>query len=409
MAIFEYKGRDNSGNLISGDMEGGSANTIASSLLSTGITPINIEEKVEQKTVTAQVADLLKSKKPPDISEMVMFSRQMYALLRTGIPINQAIGGIVRSVRNEYFAEVLRELQVDLESGQEMSTSIKQYPRIFPPLFVAMVGVGENTGRLDEAFLQISHYMEYDKETRMQIKSALRYPTFVIIAISIAIAVINIFVIPAFAKIFESADAELPLATQILMMTSNFFVSYWPIILVTLVVSTWGVKAWVKTKSGRYRWDKTKLKLPLVGDIILRATLARFARSFAMSVGAGVPLTKALTVVAKAVDNHFVGEKVKDICNSVERGGTLTQSASETELFTPLVLQMLSVGEDTGIVDEMMLEVAGFYEREVEYDVKNLSSTIEPVLITAIGIMVLILALGIFLPMWDLSSVAMGG
>lgn len=409
MAVFEYKGRDNTGGLISGDMEGGSASAIASSLLSTGITPINIQEKVEQKTFIDEVADLFKSKRPPDISEMVMFSRQMYALLRTGIPINQAIGGIVRSVRNEYFAEVLREIQADLESGQEMSVSIKQYPRVFSPLFVAMVGVGENTGRLDEAFLQISHYMEYDKETRMQIKSALRYPTFVIIAISIAIAVINIFVIPAFAKIFENANAELPLATQILMATSTFFVSYWPIILVTLVVSIWAVKTWVKTKSGRYRWDKSKLKLPLVGDIILRATLARFARSFAMSVGAGVPLTQALTVVAKAVDNRYVGEKVKDIRNSVERGGTLTQSASETELFTPLVLQMLSVGEDTGVVDEMMIEVAGFYEREVEYDVKNLSSTIEPVLITAIGIMVLILALGIFLPMWDLSSVAMGG
>lgn len=409
MAVFEYKGRDNTGGLIRGDMEGGSAGAIASQLLSTGITPINIQEKIEEKSTIDVINDLFKSKTPPDLSEMVMFSRQMYALLRTGIPINQAIGGIVRSVRNEYFAEVLREIQADLESGQEMSVSIKQFPRVFSPLFVAMVGVGENTGRLDEAFLQISHYMEYDKETRMQIKSALRYPTFVIIAISIAITVINIFVIPTFAKIFENANAELPLATQILMATSSFFVAYWPILLITLVVSIWAIKTWMKTKSGRYKWDRLKLHLPLVGDIIQRATLARFARSFAMSVGAGVPLTQALTVVAKAVDNRFVGEKVKDIRNSVERGGTLTQSASETELFTPLVLQMLSVGEDTGIVDEMMLEVAGFYEREVEYDVKNLSSTIEPVLITAIGIMVFILALGIFLPMWDLSSVAMGG
>lgn len=409
MAVFEYKGRDNTGNLISGDMEGGTASAIASSLVSIGITPININEKIEEKSTLDDLGELLKSKKAPDLSEMVMFSRQMYALLRTGIPINQAIGGIVRSVRNEYFAEVLREIQADLESGQEMSTSIQQYPRVFPPLFIAMIGVGENTGRLDEAFLQISHYMEYDKETRMQIKSALRYPTFVIVAIGIAIVIINIFVIPAFAKIFENANAELPLATQILMSTSSFFVTYWPTLLGILVVSSWAIKAWVKTKVGRYKWDKMKLRLPLVGSIILRATLARFARSFAMSVGAGVPLTQALTVVAKAVDNHFVGDKVKDIRNSVERGGTLTQSASETELFTPLVLQMLSVGEDTGVVDEMMLEVAGFYEREVEYDVKNLSSTIEPVLITGIGIMVLILALGIFLPMWDLSSVAMGG
>ena len=405
MAVFEYKGRNNTGVLISGDMEGVSLDAIATHLLSTGITPINIHEKVEKKDLARDLGELFKNKKPPNISEMVMFSRQMYTLLRTGIPVNQAIGGILRSIRNEYFSEVLKEIQSDLESGQEMSVSMKQFPRVFSPLFIAMVSVGENTGRLDEAFLQISHYMEYDKETRMRIKSALRYPSFVIIAISIAVAVINIWVIPAFAKIFENANAELPLATQVLMTTSNIFVNYWGIMLITLVVAVVSVRTWVKTSSGRYLWDKYKLRLPLVGDIIQRATLGRFARSFAMSIGAGVPLTQALSVVGKAVDNHFIAERVNDIRNSVERGGTLTQAASDTGMFTPLVIQMLSVGEETGVVDEMMQEVAGFYEREVEYDVKNLSSTIEPVLITVIGVMVLILALGIFLPMWDMSSV----
>ncbi len=405
MAIFEYKGRDNSGGLITGDMEGVSSAAIATHLLSTGITPVNIHEKVEKKDLFNDFGDIFKNKKPPDISEMVMFSRQMYALLRTGIPVNQAIGGIQRSIKNEYFAEVLHEIQSDLESGQEMSASLKQHPRIFSDLFVAMISVGENTGRLDEAFLQISHYMEYDKETRQRIKSALRYPSFVMIAISVAVAVINIFVIPAFAKIFENANAELPLATQVLMMTSNMFVNYWHFMLITLVVIIGSVRAWVQTDSGRYTWDKMKLRLPLVGNIIKRATLGRFARSFAMSIGAGVPLTQALSVVAKAVDNRFVGSHVKDIQNAVERGSTLTHAASETDMFTPLVIQMLNVGEETGVVDEMMQEVAGFYEREVEYDVKNLSSTIEPVLISVIGVMVLILALGIFLPMWDMSSV----
>jgi len=405
MAIFEYKGRNNSGGLITGDLEAASATSVASQLLSSGITPVNIKEKVEKNDPFKDFGNIFKSKKPPEISEMVMFSRQMYALLRTGIPVNQAIGGIQKSIRNEYFVEVLQEIQNDLESGQELSTSLKQHTRIFSPLFIAMVAVGENTGRLDEAFLQISRYMEYDKETRQRVKSALRYPTFVMIAISIAITVINIFVIPAFAKIFESANVELPLATRILMMTSDFFVNYWGFLLMALVMIFGSVRAWLKTKTGRYNWDKYKLRLPLVGDIIQRATLGRFARSFAMSVSAGVPLTQALSVVAKAVDNHFVGERILDIRNAVERGATLTQSASETGMFTPLVIQMLSVGEETGIVDEMMQEVAGFYEREVEYDVKNLSSTIEPVLISAIGVMVLILALGIFLPMWDMSSV----
>ena len=405
MAVFEYKGRDTSGALISGDLEGTSPDAVASHLLSSGITPINIQEKKEERNILKELGQIFKNRKPPSLGEMIMFSRQMYTLLRTGIPVNQAIGGILGSIRKEYFAEVLKAIQKDLESGQELSVALKQYPRIFPPLFVAMIGVGENTGRLDEAFLQISRYMEYDKETRQRIKSALRYPMFVLIAIAVAVTVINIWVIPAFAKIFATASVELPLATRVLMATSDFFVHYWGFMLGVLIMGVASFRYWLRTKPGRYVWDRFKLRLPLVGDIIQRAILGRFARSFAMSVGAGVPLTQALSVVARAVDNQFISVKVKEIRNAVERGGTLTKAATETRMFSPLVIQMLSVGEETGAVDEMMEEVAGFYEREVDYDVKNLSSTIEPVLITIIGVMVLIMALGIFLPMWDMSSV----
>ncbi len=163
---------------------------------------------------------------------------------------------------------------------------------------------------------------------------------------------------------------------------------------------------WLRTASGRHTWDRWKLKLPLVGDIIERALLSRFARAFAMSTKAGVPLIRALTVVARAVDNDYVAVQITRIRNDVEKGDTLTRSATATGMFTPLVLQMLSVGEETGAVDELLQEVAEFYEREVEYDIKNLSSTIEPVLITVIGVMVLMLALGIFLPMWDMSAIA---
>ena len=409
MAIFEYQGRDTSGAMIRGDLEGKSLDSIATQLLSTGITPIKIQAKLERQDALKGLKEFFKKRHVPDLAEMIMFSRQMYTLLRAGVAINLAIGGILRSIRNEVFAGVLKQIQHDLESGQELSVAIAKHPRVFSALFVAMIQVGENTGRLDDAFLQISRYMEYDKETRARIKSALRYPSFVIIAITVAIAVINIMVIPAFAKIFANANAELPLPTQILMMTSDLFVNYWGVMLLVLIAAIAAVRAWVRTKQGRYRWDKLKLGLPLVGDIIERAVLGRFARSFAMSIRAGVPLTRALSVVARAVDNQYVADQVFRIRQAVEKGDTLTRSASATGMFTPLVIQMLNVGEDTGAVDELMQEVAEFYEREVDYDIKNLSSTIEPVLITVIGVMVLILALGIFLPMWDMSSVAMGG
>lgn len=405
--MFEYQGRSSAGTIVSGDMEGSSSAIIASQLMSTGVTPIRIAPKEKAKdNASISLKHFLQYRRAPDLGEMIMFSRQMYTLLRAGVAINQAINGIVRSIRNDYFAEVLTEIQAALESGQDLSQTIVKYPTIFPPLFVAMIQVGEDTGQLDEAFLQISHYMEHDKETRMRIKSAVRYPSFVLIAISVAITVINILVIPAFEQVFASAGTELPLPTRILMMTSHVFVNYWPFLLGGLVLFVFGIKMWLRTASGRHTWDRWKLKLPLVGDIIERALLSRFARAFAMSTKAGVPLIRALTVVARAVDNDYVAVQITRIRNDVEKGDTLTRSATATGMFTPLVLQMLSVGEETGAVDELLQEVAEFYEREVEYDIKNLSSTIEPVLITVIGVMVLMLALGIFLPMWDMSAIA---
>jgi MSHA biogenesis protein MshG len=268
-----------------------------------------------------------------------------------------------------------------------------------------MVKVGENTGRLEESFFRISQYLEREKETRERIKAALRYPLFVIVAIGIAIAIINIWVIPAFAGLFAKADVALPWQTRFLMATSAIFVQWWPVMLGAIIGGIVGFRFYIKTDQGRYVWDRYKLKIPLVGDIIRRATLARFSRSFSMALTSGVPLIQALTVVSRAVDNEFVGESVLNMRNGIERGESLTRTAALSNMFTPLVLQMMAVGEETGQVDELLGEVADYYEREVDYDIKNLSASIEPILIVAIGIMVLILALGVFLPMWDMAKV----
>jgi MSHA biogenesis protein MshG len=267
-----------------------------------------------------------------------------------------------------------------------------------------MVRVGEETGRLDEAFKRITDYLELEKETRQRIKAAIRYPVFVFIAIGIAIGVINIFVIPVFADLFAKSNVPLPWQTRLLMATSNFFVAWWPVILGGLLGAAFGFRGYINTEKGRYWWDKNKLKIPIVGGILHRATLGRFARAFSMALTSGVPLVQAMTVVARSVDNEYIAEHILNMRNGIERGESLTRTATITNQFTPLVLQMLSVGEETGEVDNLLVEVADFYEREVDYDIKNLSASIEPILIIAVGIMVLILALGVFLPMWDLST-----
>jgi MSHA biogenesis protein MshG len=387
-------------------MESSSADSVASLLLNSGVTPIDIAEIEKQpEKGWGGVRQRLFTRKP-GIEELVLFCRQMYSITRAGVPIIRGITGLAETTRNPVLAEALFGVRNELESGRELSMAMGRYGEIFSPIMVSMVRVGETTGRLEEAFLQLAQYLELERDTRSRVKAALRYPSFVVLAIVAAVVVVNIWVIPKFADAFERMKLELPWQTHLLINVSDFFVNYWPLMLIGAGVALFGVRFYVRTSEGRYRWDRLKLRLPLVGSIIHRATLARFSRSFAMSIASGVPLVQALTVVSRAVDNEYVGSRVLNMRNGVERGESLTRTATASNLFTPLVLQMLAVGEESGAVDRMLAEVADFYEREVDYDLKNLSTAIEPILIVAIGILVLILALGIFLPMWDLTKLA---
>lgn len=406
MPRYRYKARNRSGEAMEGYLEAQSPDAVASDLVAAGAVPVDIVLAPTSANPLDSLRARLSGGRPPSLSDLLMFSRQMYTLTKAGVPIMRAMGGLAETTRNAMLGNALRDVANSLESGRDLGGSLARHPHIFSSLFVNIVQVGENTGRLDQSFLQISEYLELEKLTRERIKAALRYPSFVIIAISIAIGVINVLVIPAFAKVFANFQLELPWATKVLIATSNFTVAYWPYLLAGLAAAIYGVRRYVRTPKGRYTWDKYKLRLPIVGSIILRATLGRFARSFAMAFRAGVPLIQALTVVARAVDNDFVAERITVMRNGIERGDSLTRTAAATGMFTPLVLQMLAVGEETGAVDDLLQEVAEFYEREVDYDLKNLSAAIEPILIVAVGILVLILALGVFLPMWDLTQVA---
>lgn len=404
MPHYQYKGRNNRGAAIDGNLDAVSMDAVANQLLNSGITPIDIREAPQAVDVLAALKKQL-AKQKPKLDDLILFSQQMYTLMHAGVPITRALTGLSENVHNQMFAEVLRDVVTSLESGHNLSGALRRHPKVFSHLFISMIQIGESTGLLDEAFLRLAAYLEQEKDIRDRVKTALRYPVFVLSAIVIAMAIINIWVIPTFASVFSRFGAELPLPTKILLATSNFTVDYWYLMLGVLIGSIGGFTYYIRTYEGRLNWDRFKLRMPIVGSIILRATLARFSRAFSMAQRAGVPLIQALAVVSNAVDNAYVGEQILKMRNGIERGDTLTRTAANTEMFTPLVLQMLAVGEETGAVDDMLEQVAEFYERQVDYDLKNLSAAIEPIMIVAIGIMVLILALGVFLPMWDLSSV----
>jgi MSHA biogenesis protein MshG len=270
-----------------------------------------------------------------------------------------------------------------------------------------MVRVGEMTGRLEEVFLRLFDHLEFDRDMRQRVKTAMRYPSFVVTAMILAMVVVNIFVIPQFEKVFASFHAELPLMTRILIGTSRFTVQYWPALALLVAGVVGGFVSWTGTPRGQLAWDRYKLRIPIAGKIIHKGTMSRFARSFALSLRSGVPIVQALTVVAQTVDNAYLAGRVEQMRDGVERGESILRTSTNAGVFTPIVLQMIAVGEESGSLDDLMDEIAQMYEREVDYELKTLSSQIEPILITFLGVMVLILALGIFLPIWDLGKAAL--
>ncbi|MBN2644961.1 MAG: type II secretion system F family protein [Desulfuromonadaceae bacterium] len=405
MARFQYRARRSSGEAVEGEMDLASAAAVAAQLSESGLIPVQIEQGAPAaKTKEFSFAAARKRRKRVRNDDLILFCRQMYALTRSGVPMIRALHGLVESSHNEMLKRALAGVIDGLESGRDLAGAMSVFPEVFPPLLTRMVQVGENSGNLEASFEQLAIYLEFEKQTREQIKAAMRYPTFVLVAIAIAMAILSLFVIPTFAKVFASFGAALPLPTRIILAISNFSVAYWSHIAAGLLVMAVALRKYLATASGAFLWDRSKLRLPLVGSILFRATLARFARAFAMGYGSGVPLVQALAYTARAIENRFIAQHLDAMRNHLERGETLTRSAAATRMFTPLVLQMLAVGEESGNVETMLLEVAGFYEREVAYEVKNLTSAIEPILIVIIGAMVLVLALGVFLPMWNMST-----
>lgn len=404
MAIYQFRGRNAEGQLVNGQLEAANPDAAAGVLSGRGVVPLSIAE-YQDKTSFSERWEQWRNRGKVETVDLIMFCRQMYTITRAGIPLVKGLRGLAATLRHLTFRETLNDVADRLEAGVELSTAMRHHPEVFNNLFVSIVNVGENSGQLEAAFLQLSEYMERDQETVKSIKSALRYPSFVMIALAIAIAVINIKVIPAFANMFAQFGAELPLPTRILVGVSDFFVAFWPYLLVLILGLVFGVRHYVNTEEGSRVWGRKKLELPVIGDIIERASMARYARSFGLMLRSGLPLNTALALCAKAIDNPYLGDKINAIRAGIERGEGLFQTHLASGMFTPLVLQMIAVGEESGQVDRLMTEMAEFYEREVDYDVKRLSDRIEPIMVVIMAGFVLILALGIFLPMWDMYSI----
>ena len=405
MGLFQYTGRTRDARAVDGIVEGDSPRAVAAQLLDGGITPIRIEEaRPEPLSLTALLGRLRRGRMRS--SDLALLSRQLYSLTRAGVPILKSILSVAESARMPEVTETLLAVHEALRGGRTLAASLGRHPDMFPHLFVSVVQVGEESGTLEESFQQLAEFYETEEETRQMVKGAVRYPMIVIGTVVLAIAIINRFVVPAFAQVFSTAGVELPLATRIMIGLSDLTVAFGPHLTVASLAAFFGARFALATEAGRMWKDRHVFRIPVLGSLLERATIARFARSFAIAHQAGVPVIQALRLGANVAENTWVGERIRSMAEAIPRGESLERAARNVGLFSPLALQMISVGEETGETSRMMDQLASFYEREVAHDAKKVGDVLEPLLVVFVGLIVLVLALGVYMPMWDLATAA---
>lgn len=403
MPRFFYKARDKSGKVFKSFLEAERREDVLGFLDTQGLIPIQIALK------SAFSFDFLVDKFTSiSKAELVLFSTQLATMLKAGLPITRSLKAITTQVKNKKFKAALVDIEELIEKGRTFYNALSQYPQYFDEVYIASVQIGEISGNMPEILNKLAEHIDKDLTLKQKIKNATLYPKLVFGAIIAAVIILITFVIPRFAAIYKGFKTELPLPTKMLIAGSDIFARYWPLFLAAAVL-TYGLYLFLKlTPRGRKIYDPAVLKLPIIGDIVLKMIMVRFARFFSLLFSSGVVITNILDLLLKVMGNVVFEEKLKQVKADILVGRSLGQAVGDTGFFTPLVLEMINVGEETGSLDEMLKKVSDFYENELDYTIKNLTTLLEPVMLVGIFGMVLFLALSVFLPMWDMVKFARG-
>ncbi len=402
MARFEYRARDPQGTLIEEVIDAPSIQIVREKLRHLDYIPLEITEQKEAKRKSALFV------RKVQLQDLALMFRQMSTMVNAGLPIISTLDIVRTQTENPRLTKALEHTRYRVEAGSSLSEALADFPEIFSELHVQMIHVAEEAGLLGTILDRLALIVEHEQETRDRIRSATRYPKIVVGPLVFAFIILMTFVVPRFAQIYERFDVELPLPTRIMIGMNNLFQHYWWAVILAVVLMVVGFRALLKTPEGRYKWDTLKLKIYVFGPLFLKISMSRFSRLLAMMVRSGVPIVQSLRSVGGTMENVVLAQTVRLIENAIVEGKSLAEPMEVSRYFPDMVVNMVAVGEQTGQLDELLLKVADYYDREVDYTVKNLSSMLEPMLLLILGIAVLFFALAIFLPMWNLMSLFRG-
>ncbi len=404
MAItFKWTGKSMSGVMQSGEMVAATKDDVIFDLRRQGIIPTSIIEGKKASLKTGRKRGKISEK------EIVIFTRQFATLFSSGIPIVQGLEIMEKQIENKAFKSVISSVKNSIETGSTVAEALRKHPSVFDNLYTNLVAAGEAGGVLDTVLMRLATYIEKMMKLKKKIKGAMIYPGIIVTVAVLVVAIIMLFVIPIFAKIFSEMGVALPLPTQIVIGASNFIGGIGGIIiLASFILLIVGIRQYRKTENGRKVTDKFFLDLPIVGDLIKKVSVARFSRTLGTLVGSGVPILEGLEICAKSSGNKVVEKEVLDVKAEVTTGKTISETLTNSKVFSPMVVQMINVGETTGSLEQMLIKIADFYDDEVDQSVTNLTTLLEPMMIVFLGITVGFIVIALYLPIFKLGGVITG-
>ena len=397
---FKYKAVSPKGDIQKGYFEAEDIQTAKKNLDLKGLIPINVEADEGYKSIFKKYF-----KPSVNLEVLLEFTKKYNTLIKAGIPMLRALDVIENEQENIKFGSVLQEIRRLVESGMALSQAMQQFPEYFSSLYINTIRAGEASGQMDIVLDRMCELIEREMKTKEMIKSAIRYPIYVMITIMLAITVIVTIVVPKFADFYKFYQSDLPLPTRMLSEFSNFVSSFWYVVVFMVGVMVFSFKRFSKSSIGQKIFDWIKLEMPILGNIFLQLTISRFCYVLATLIRSGLPLVESLGLVGATVGNSIIAKVIASIGDNVRGGGDMFSPMRRSKYFKPLVIQMFAIGMESGNIDNMLFEVARHYDESVEYQSKKLASRLEPIMTLFIGGIVLMLALAIFLPMWNMIQV----